>query len=70
MHDCRRSFATLQAENGVEPYALACILGDTMETVYLHYVSRNATGGVEMFDPIASDTDLRFGRENGLTYNG
>ena len=70
MHDCRRSFATLQAEQGIDPYTLACTLGDTMETVYRHYVSRDATGGVAMFDPMVDDTGLDSLGENVLTYNG
>jgi integrase len=39
-HVCRHTWATLAARGGVDPYAIAGVLGDTLATVtanYLHH---------------------------------
>ena len=36
-HDLRRTWATLRAQAGVDLFAIAGVLGDTIETVTKHY---------------------------------
>ena len=71
MHDCRRSYATAQAEAGVAPYHLAAALGDSLETVFRVYVSRDTREGLRpLIDLAAGEEGQELLTENPLTYNG
>lgn len=64
----RRSYATAQANNGVDPYMLAALLGDTVQTVFKHYVVRDTTPSTERFVDLLSDAGTM--TPNRSTYNG
>ena len=67
-HSARRSYATAQANAGVDPYVLAALLGDTVETVFKHYVVRDATPSTDRFADLASEEGAN--TRNRSTYNG
>lgn len=71
MHDCRRSYATAQAEAGVNPYHLAAALGDSVETVFRVYVNRDVREGIRpLLDLTSGDQSREPSREITFTYNG